>query len=167
MLSGERIVLINGAHLLWIPGWFKYTSYVCPSNTQLLVALAFTQLKLAAGNALDFPFHYLKCTACINCSGDFILNDYKPTFYLPLERQELKLNQTLCNYSNEQLLNDHQIFLKIVFFSFWTNEHIPHSWVQDCEWHQAMVHQRTFISCRILCFILILSTLSCKIDLYL
>lgn len=52
---------------------------------------------------------------------------------------------------------------KIFFFSFWTNEHIPHSRVQDSEWHQATIHQCTFITWRILCFILILSALVCKL----
>lgn len=72
MLCSERIVRINGTHLLLIPGWSEYTLYAHPGNILLLAPFAFTPLNLAAGNALDFPFYCLKCAVHLNCSGDFI-----------------------------------------------------------------------------------------------
>ena len=73
MPAGERTDLINGTRLLSTPGWFEYTLCAHPCYIQLLAPFAFTQLKLAAENALDFPFHWLKCTGHVNCSRDFIL----------------------------------------------------------------------------------------------
>ena len=60
MLSSERIVLINGAHLLLTPGGFEYASWVHPGNMRLLAPLAFFTVESGHRKCLGFSLSLFK-----------------------------------------------------------------------------------------------------------